>query len=198
MEIIGKKLRQIREHEGLSQKDFAGRLNVNPVSMNRIEKGGQLPDVHVLRGLREVFGVDLNWLVGSDARAHTAISNVMALPVYDQHQLNQPEGDRLRSNVIQLQDRGEAIFAYQVRDESMFPLIQLNDYVLIAESEPQQGDLVLIRNEDGFVSVRRLCESESTECLVAENRAYRQDSIPSSQVQILGKVCRIVNVKAIG
>lgn len=198
MEIIGKKLRQIREQEGLSQKDFAGRLNVNPVSMNRIEKGGQLPDVHVLRGLRDLFGVDLNWLVGSDARSHAAISNVIALPIYDQDQLCKPEGARLNYDVLQVPDKGEAIFAYQVRDEAMSPLVQLNDYVLITELEPRPGDLVLIRNEDGCVSVRRLCESESSKSLVAENCSYRPNSLSACQVQILGKICRIVAVKVVG
>lgn len=61
---MNKKIRQLREHEGLTQKDLAVKVGVNPSAVNRWESGEKTPDLVNLVKLADLFGVTLDYLLG--------------------------------------------------------------------------------------------------------------------------------------
>ena len=59
-----KKIKQLREELGLTQKDVAQRLGLNPSAVNRWETGEKRPELPNLVKLADMFGVSLDYLVG--------------------------------------------------------------------------------------------------------------------------------------
>lgn len=61
---MNKKIRQLRETEGLTQKDLAAKVGVNPSAVNRWESGEKTPDLVNLVKLADLFGVTIDYLLG--------------------------------------------------------------------------------------------------------------------------------------
>ncbi|SEA34455.1 SOS-response transcriptional repressor LexA (RecA-mediated autopeptidase) [Desulfuromusa kysingii] len=188
MTVFAQKLKKVREESALSQKAFAEKLGIGPVSMNRLEKGNQSPDVHVLVGLRTLFGVDLNWLLNDNAAPESAIKP--SIPVYDASQLNLPEDQRQRSTVLDI-PAVEGDYAYRVKDEAMLPQVRQGDFVVVQQHQPVLGDLLLCLTETGLVQVRRLSRVNNQMVLAADNPIYDQ-IVPAENRTVLGKILRVV------
>lgn len=64
--LLGKKLENIREHLGLSKKEFAEKLEITQNSYtNYIQKGRQVP-TDVAQKLYEKFGISMNWFISGE------------------------------------------------------------------------------------------------------------------------------------
>lgn len=59
-----KKIRKLREEQGMTQRDVAQRLCVNPSAVNRWESGEKRPDLVNLVKLADLFDVSLDYLLG--------------------------------------------------------------------------------------------------------------------------------------
>ncbi|MDQ1349943.1 MAG: hypothetical protein QG657_244 [Acidobacteriota bacterium] len=59
----GKRLRDVRRILDISQKDFAGQLNVSPSFLSEIESGKTKPGYNFLLKLAAVFDVNPAWLL---------------------------------------------------------------------------------------------------------------------------------------
>lgn len=62
--IIGKNIAEYRKIAGLSQIDFAEKLNYSDKAVSKWERGESLPDVIVLKQIADMFGITLNDLAG--------------------------------------------------------------------------------------------------------------------------------------
>lgn len=60
---IGQRLRFMRLQMGVSQRQFAHALGTAPNHICQIERGRCVPGAKLLRGMREQFGIDINWLL---------------------------------------------------------------------------------------------------------------------------------------
>ncbi|SHJ66360.1 Transcriptional regulator, contains XRE-family HTH domain [Malonomonas rubra DSM 5091] len=192
---IGQKLRKIREEAGLTQKAFAEKLGTNPVQMNRLEnqdgshKTMRLPDAKILVRLRELFGVDLNWLICDDESV--PLRDVGTLPLLDEAQLILPSEDRKTTVQLNLPGGEGGDFFYRVRDEGMVPLVRTGDHVVVQCVEPKSGDLALILTQRGIVQVRRLSQTDNGMMLCPENSDYGQ-AFSASEAKLLGRVIRVL------
>jgi len=188
MKVFALKLKKIREESALSQKAFAKRLGIGPVSMNRLEKGNQSPDVNVLIGLRTLFGVDLNWLCNEGAGPDSAITP--SIPVYDASQLVLPEDQRQRNTVLDVPGV-DGDYAYRVRDEAMLPQVRQGDFVVVNKEAPNLGNMVLCLTKTGLVQVRRMSRTDSGAQLIADNSDYGP-AMTIDDMTLLGKICRVI------
>src|SRR6056297_1855214 len=173
MTPFAQKLKKVREETGLSQKDLAEKLGIGPVTMNRIEKGSQPPDAHVLIMLRRLYGVDLNWLLIDDSDSNNP--RMGAIPLYDETQLNLPADQRCRAGELALPGL-EGDFCYRVRDESMVPVVRPQDYVVVKQEDPRLGDLALCLTRAGIAKVRRVSQYDNNIVLLPDNVEYGQTS----------------------
>jgi len=79
-------------------------------------------------------------------------------------------------------------FALRVTDESMLPAFAHGDYVLfVVYLDPKPGDIVVVNDEFGDSTIRRLKEKEGELFLVSDNPAYPTFQ-PNENYRIMGVV----------
>jgi len=59
---IGKRIKELREYLGLSQKEFAEALGIHPLSVSRYELGKSNPSPSILKLIEDKFSVNPEWL----------------------------------------------------------------------------------------------------------------------------------------
>ena len=64
---LGQRLKSVRLHLGISQRQFAIALETAPNHIYQIERDHCIPGAKLLRGMREQFGIDINWLLSGKA-----------------------------------------------------------------------------------------------------------------------------------
>ncbi len=80
MDIV--RLKQVREDAGLSQLEFAEKINIGVSSYNAYENGKQVPRVDVVEDICEIFNVSADWLLGlndgvSSIRTYANVTDVV-------------------------------------------------------------------------------------------------------------------------
>lgn len=68
---IGKKIVELRERKGLSQRELARRIDLNPSVMNRIETGERPLRADELKKVSDVLGVNADEILGSNPKPLT-------------------------------------------------------------------------------------------------------------------------------
>ena len=61
---MGKRLKELREERGLTQKELATLLHLNSVTYLRYEKAQRQPPLEVLADMAAFFGVTVDYLLG--------------------------------------------------------------------------------------------------------------------------------------
>ena len=69
-QIVAKNIADLRRGSGLTQLEFAEKLNYSDKAVSKWERGDSLPDVAVLKQIADLFQVTLDYLVTED---HTAV-----------------------------------------------------------------------------------------------------------------------------
>ncbi|HOT77885.1 MAG TPA: helix-turn-helix transcriptional regulator [Candidatus Wallbacteria bacterium] len=65
--LIGERIKHIREKAGQSQEAFARTMGVTPATINRYEKGHRIPDADFLKKVIAEYSCDPAWLLtGAD------------------------------------------------------------------------------------------------------------------------------------
>ena len=64
MDIVGQRLRALRESVGLSQNKLAGMIGVRQSSINRYENGQSVPAVQTFRWYADYFDVSMDYIFG--------------------------------------------------------------------------------------------------------------------------------------
>lgn len=62
--MIGKRISDLRESRSVLQKDLAKAIHIDPVVLNRIEKGKRSSRGEELRGIADYFNVSVDYLLG--------------------------------------------------------------------------------------------------------------------------------------
>ena len=62
--ILGKRLKELREEKGLTQKDLANFLNLNSVTYLHYEKSQRQPPLEILADMAKFFDVTVDYLLG--------------------------------------------------------------------------------------------------------------------------------------
>jgi len=60
---FGRRFRELRARTELTQTEFAGRISLQLLAVQRYEAGQRLPDVYLLRRIASEFGCNLHWLI---------------------------------------------------------------------------------------------------------------------------------------
>ena len=60
---MNERIKQLRKERGVSQKEFAERLNVNQATVSCWEKGTRQPTRATLAIISQEFGVNVDWLM---------------------------------------------------------------------------------------------------------------------------------------
>ncbi len=64
MNVLGKKVKWLRERENIQQNEFAKKIGVSNVVLSRYESGERKPDYDTLQKIADFFDVSTDYLLG--------------------------------------------------------------------------------------------------------------------------------------
>lgn len=87
---IGKRIREYREHCGLTQEEFSEKLGVSKTFYGNVERGRQKLSVEKLIFLHNTFQIDLNYLLAGEKAPDSSLLKMMeAIPPEHQYDVEQ-------------------------------------------------------------------------------------------------------------
>lgn len=63
-DIIGKRIKELREFNKLTQAELAEKLGLSRPAITKYERGERIPDSYTILDLSNIFGVDVDYIVG--------------------------------------------------------------------------------------------------------------------------------------
>lgn len=100
--ILGARIKQLREKNNLSQKQLAEQLGITNVQLSRYESGGRKPDPDTITTIAAFFGVMTDYLLGRHDK------------IYDPQELYITEEDRQLIQVLKKHPEFRQIFKEMV------------------------------------------------------------------------------------
>ncbi len=167
---IGERLRTARENKEMDQATLAQKVGVVTRTLQRWEKGEQVPDGLAITRLAKVTAVQPTWLLTGDGEMYLPPpgrpENVYSLPLQNRHRSrlvdlplvsSVPAGkvstifhpDHVDTFVTVDDVKDPGAFALKVKGNSMAPRIEDGDVVIVSpQQEPHNGDICVIRVND--------------------------------------------------
>ena len=193
----GERIRQLRQKTNLSQKEFAERLDVAAVTLNRIENGHRHPDIHLLEKIAQRFQVCVDWLVLGGEGATLERPPRSLVPLLNMRDLSTDEWKSKEvENGLSLPELPSCAFALRIQEPAMEPLLRPGDIVLVALEPGEVGDVVVLRDPTGIVRVRRQGGISGKTLFVPENPEYPYIETQGDEM-VIGKVVGRVSYLAI-
>lgn len=141
------RIKQLREEKGISQLEFAKKINLTQQSVSAYEKGIREPSLDILKTIADFFGVSTDYILGkSDVR--NPIKNIipatklLSIPIVGRV----PAGEPLLAS--------ENIEGYLPIDPSMYGITNPDDFFFLRVDGDsmnkivKNGSYVLIRKQD--------------------------------------------------
>lgn len=198
----GRRIAQLREEKGLSQLEFAHKVNINNSVMNRIEKGIRPIRDDELIAISKCLGVSIDYLLGNEpakAAQPKTTGRGVRIPVLGRVVAGIPieaveEILDYEEITPELAATGE-FFALQVKGDSMEPTLRDGDVVIVKKQPTvDSGDIAIVLVNGNDATVKEIKESPAGITLIGHNVAvytphfYSNKDIQDMPVQIMGKV----------
>lgn len=166
---IGERLREARENKGLDQAVLSSKIGVVTRTLQRWEKGEQVPDGLSITRIAKATAVQPTWLLTGEGEMHALPhrpDNVFPLPATQRRKPRLAELPLISSvpagkvstmfhpdyvddyvSVDDIKDSGA--FALKVKGNSMSPRIEDGDIVIVSpQQEAHNGDICVVRVND--------------------------------------------------
>lgn len=186
----GRRIAQLREEKGLSQLEFAHKVNINNSVMNRIEKGIRPIRDDELIAISKCLGVSIDYLLGNapaKAVQQKPTGRGVRIPVLGRVVAGIPieaveEILDYEEITPELAATGE-FFALQVKGDSMLPKLEEGDVVIVKSRKMwKQEILQLSWSTETKPLLSRLKKLTAASCFTASIRMYMSPiSIPISK-----------------
>lgn len=151
-------IRELRRQKGMSQKELAEACCVHQTAVSQWEKGRTMPDISSLKMLSSVLGVSVEELIGTEKPKDE--NRIQGFGKIDAETASQKLGK-------------SEYFALTVTDDSMIPVIQQGDTVIVNRNKPyDSGDIVAVAIGSGNVTLKRIIKKDTSILLVSENSLY--------------------------
>lgn len=210
---FGERIRLARENKNFDQKSLAGRVGVVVRTLQRWEKGEQVPDGNYLLRLARITGVRPEWLLTGDGKMYpeprplgkvipidtemllrkvslAKIPLLSCVPAGKTAALFHPEYVEKYITVDNLKD--DNAFALVVRGKSMAPRIEDGDVVVVSpRQEVRNGDICVIRVNDEDV-LKKVKIEEDYVHLIPHNTSFEPVTVRKRDVAFIWKVIRVI------
>ena len=201
----GRRIAQLREEKGLSQLEFAHKVNINNSVMNRIEKGIRPIRDDELIAISKCLGVSIDYLLGNAPAKTVQQKNsgrgvripvlgrvVAGIPIEAVEEILDYE-----EITPELAATGE-FFALKIRGHSMEPRMMEGDVVIVRrQDDVDSGDVAIVLVNGDEATVKRVKKQEDGITLIATNTSvyephyYSNKEIEDLPVRILGRVVEL-------
>lgn len=210
---FAERIRLARENKNLDQKTLAGRVGVVVRTLQRWEKGEQVPDSSCLLKIAKVTGVRPEWLLTGfgkmypDPSTHSKVIPIdtdlllpkvslvkvpllSSVPAGKSALLFHPEYVEKYITVDNIKDNNA--FALVVRGKSMAPRIEDGDIVVVSpQQEVHNGDICVIRVNGEDVLKKVKIDNDYIH-LIPLNTSFEPVSVRKRDVEFLWKVVRVI------
>jgi repressor LexA len=221
MSDIGKRIRELREVLGLTQKQFGEKIGKSWRTVQDWEAGkSSIPD-HTLRFISSTFGVSYEWLKTGqgemwerkektlleelEAKTKELFEKLVRIPVVGRAGAGFPESPADMDVIGWVLVSKETFqkggkFSVQVRGDSMEPTLHDGDFVVFKTyvgdgSDIPNGKVVVVRNHHGELVVKRLIRTNGLIMLTSDNPKYPPippEQIKTEDLRIVGVAVKIV------
>jgi len=209
---IAQRIRQARTHKELDQAKLAAKLDIATRTVQRWEKGEQVPDSNYLMRIAKVTGVTPHWLLTGDggmfAKPQSG-SKVIPLPTgrYKHVDLvslpllsSVPGGapslmfhpDYVEKYITVDDIKDTNAFALEVKGNSMAPRIEDGDIIVVSPKlEPRTGDICVVRVSDED-TVKRVKIEDHFLHLIPLNPEYEPMVVRKKDVAFVWRVGKVI------
>ncbi|PWB61132.1 MAG: hypothetical protein C3F17_13485 [Bradyrhizobiaceae bacterium] len=210
--IIGDRLREARTNRHLDQISLAEKIGVVTRTLQRWEKGEQVPDGVALTKIAKATGVQPTWLLTGEGEMYPALSrprNVFPLNATTKRKVGLvdlplisavPAGkvatmfhpDYVDTYVTVDDVKDPQAFALKVRGNSMSPRIEDGDIVIVSPNqEVHSGDICVIR-VSGEDTLKRVKLEGMYMHLIPLNPEFEPVTVKRKDVDFVWKVVKLI------
>jgi len=211
---VGERIKQLREILGLTQTEFASRIGLSYKMLGLYERGKYEPSEKVLKLISSTFGVSYEWLKEGKGemwdrkvlvkelkdKTEETLESFTQIPVVRRSWTGftmEVAGWGLVSKETILKGGQLAV---QVKDDSMEPSLRNGDLVVFKlykgdGSDIPSGKIVIVRDRNGELLVRRLVRIDAVMMLVSDNPKYPPippEQFKTEDLRIVGVAVKIV------
>jgi repressor LexA len=209
---IGDRIRAARDNKDLDQSTLADKAGVVTRTLQRWEKGEQVPDGVSITKIARATGVQPTWLLTGEGEMYPLPSrpdNVYSLPmtVRKKNRLVElplisavPAGkvatmfhpDHVDDYVTVDDVRDPGAFALRVKGNSMSPRIEDGDVVIVSpQAEARNGDICVVRVE-GEDTLKKVKFEGTYVHLIPLNPDYEPVTVRRKDVNFVWKVVKLI------
>lgn len=210
---IGERIRTARESKELDQNSLAEKVDVASRTLQRWEKGMQVPDSNYLLRLAKFTGVRPEWLlIGEGAMYPSPQPHGKIIPFNQESVLQKvslvnipllssvPAGktaamfhpDHVERYITVDNIKDQSAFALIVRGKSMSPKIEDGDVVVVSpHQEVRNGDICVVRVNDEDV-LKKIKIEENYIHLIPLNISFEPVTVRKRDVMFVWKVVRVI------
>jgi repressor LexA len=209
---IGDRLRSAREAKNLEQATLAEKAGVVTRTLQRWEKGEQIPDGVSITTIAKATGVHPTWLLTGDGEMYPSPSqpeNVFPLVVPGRRRLRQTNVPLVSAvpagkvntlfhpdyvdNYVSVDDvKDPQAFALKVKGNSMAPRIEDGDVVIVSpQQEAHSGDICVVR-VNGEDTLKKVKFEGTYVHLVPLNPDFEPVTVKKKDVNFVWKVVKLI------
>jgi len=209
---IGERMREARENKQMDQATLAGKVGVVTRTLQRWEKGEQIPDGLSITKIAKATNVKPTWLLTGEGEMYGSPSrpeNVFPLSTATQRKTplvdlplvsSVPAGkvatmfhpDHVDSYVTVDDVKDPQAFALRVKGSSMAPRIEDGDIVVISpQQEPHNGDICVVRVNDEDTLKKVKFEGNYIH-LIPLNPEFEPVTVKKKDVNFVWKVVKVI------
>ncbi len=207
---IGDRIRDAREASGLLQAALARKLHVTPRTIQRWEKGEQIPDADKILKIAHLAHIQSQWLLTGDGamyapegdiddhRAEVNLRRVglVKVPLLASVPGGQPalifHPDFVERYVVIDDVKDPSAIGLVVRGQSMAPKLEEGDIIIVSpKRESRNGDICVVRVGDED-TVKRIKFEDQFIHLIPLNRDFEPMVVHRKDVSFIWKVVRVI------
>lgn len=209
---IGERLRTARESKEMDQASLAGKAGIVTRTLQRWEKGEQVPDGVAITRLARATGVQASWLLTGDGEMYPAPSrpdNVFPIPGATRRRVKTvdlplisavPAGkvatlfhpDYVDDYVTVDDVKDTQAFALKVKGNSMSPRIEDGDVVIVSpQQEARSGDICVARI-NGEDTLKKVKFEGNYIHLIPLNPEFDPVTVKKRDVNFVWKVVKLI------
>ncbi len=211
-QTLALRIREARKQRGLEQAKLAAKLDIATRTLQRWEKGDQVPDSNDLLRLARATSVAPRWLLtgeGSMFAGDTSESKILPLTTNRYRKVDlislpllssvpggvpslmfHPEHVEKYITVDDIHDSGA--FALEVKGNSMAPRIEDGDIIVVSPKlDARSGDICVVRVSDED-TVKRVKIDENLLYLIPLNPEYEPMAVKKRDVAFMWKVIKVI------
>lgn len=106
-EIMGKRLKYLREKSGLQQKFVADKIGVKNNTLSGYESGNREPDSETLTRLADFYGVTTDYLLGRNEKKEAELDPEIRTLARDYKKLQPSDQELLKGLIKSMSERGK-------------------------------------------------------------------------------------------